>query len=248
MNKKLPIQFAVGLIVLVALIIGGAFYFINTKTETNKNIRRGLGDIRLSQEEYNKYLKKEAVENKNEKVGFIGCSLTHNAVNGYIALGGENFWIFDGPNSNFGGGCVSVWNNQLSNDPGDEKDYWGLFENLILENPDTEKIWWETCGCADAEDMSYGDFVSVLDNIKKIAPNMDIYVSPSPLYNYDDPNICASGLTGIARNVGRMVNANKVLLGPILSPLSGFETRDACHANEEGQAIWGQDLIDFFDN
>jgi len=42
MNKKLPIQLAVGIIIIVALIVGGSFYFINKKVDKieNGNVKR----------------------------------------------------------------------------------------------------------------------------------------------------------------------------------------------------------------
>ena len=33
MNKRLPIQFAVGIIIIIALIVGGAFWLVNNQSE-----------------------------------------------------------------------------------------------------------------------------------------------------------------------------------------------------------------------
>lgn len=181
-------------------------------------------------------------------VGFLGCSITHNAVDGYEKLGGVNFWDWNQSKGNFGGGCVSIWNDQLNESSVAGKNYWELFRNLVKENPRTTKIWWELCSCSEVEKMEYDDFLGVLAKIKEIAPGREIYVSSMPIFTDTAEGICKSGVDKISNNVTRMIRDRKVSAGPTLSALVKSQTAtDGCHATDEGKIIWGQDLKNFFD-
>lgn len=188
----------------------------------------------------------EEPKTEEAKIGFLGCSITHNAVDGYTAIGGEKFWTWDIKRT-YGGGCLSAWGRQLTEELPPEKTYWSVFERMMQENPQTKKIWWELCSCEDVLDMEYEDLLDILNRIKEIAPNSEIYASPMPLFIDTLEGKCKSNLGKINSYVDRMVVEGHVKAGPLLSSLPGSKTApDGCHANEEGKLVWGQDLMDFF--
>ena len=179
-----------------------------------------------------------------EIIGFIGCSITHNAIDGYIlGSGGEKMWIMTG---DYGGGSIYKWYEQLTSVYG--KDYWAIFQGMINKHPSVEKIWWELCSSPEVSSMSYNDMVDILDKIKSIAPNAEIYATSMP--EFENPNAFCMQNNGpaiIKGFVDQLVNEGKVTQGPVLSDLSGSQiTPDACHATIEGKDIWGQELINFF--
>lgn len=181
-------------------------------------------------------------------VGFMGCSITHNAVDGYNALGGNNFWTMDARIGNYGGGSLSAWYTQLLNGAGN-KDYWSILQNNLNQNPNTKKIWWELCSSAEANKLTYENVLAVLKKIKKIAPGAEIYVTSMPIFLDTTHGICVdnNGPAIIKGFTDKMIQEGKVKAGPVLSSLGETQTMaDGCHANEQGQAIWGQNLMDFF--
>jgi len=189
-------------------------------------------------------------ESKGSEIGFIGCSISHNAVVGYQALGGNDFWIIErGDETSYSGGSVSAWYNQLNK--GDyRKDYWSIFEKHINENPNTKKIWWELCSSGTDAELEYADIINILEEIKRKAPGIEIYATPMPVFLDTSSGICVdnNGPQIIRGFVDRMIEEGWVEAGPILTYLEGAQTLpDGCHANEGGQAIWGQELMDFFD-
>jgi len=188
-----------------------------------------------------------------ETVGFIACSITHNAVDGYIALGGTNFWTWDQrhPNS-FGGAGIITYYRQLMDGVGEgEKDYWELFKTQAAAHPETEKIWLETCANEASKELTYENLLAIKNEIKRIAPNAELYVTPMPIFVDTVDKMCVNkeALETINRHVKRMVREeNDVKSGPKMTNLTEEVTKeDGCHATEAGQAIWGQDLMDFFD-
>ncbi len=170
--------------------------------------------------------------------GVVGCSNTNNAVTGYWDVSQElNFW--DGQDgqgsfSIYGGDVVESWA-----DP--NADVWDRFDQELGEHPDTVLIWWQLCIFRNANTPeSTVDAVVDLIRQRTTAP---IYVSPldkSVSCNRGDPEhgeVLADYL----------VNSGQAFHGPVMTPLSGAQMKDDCHASETGNDIWGADLAEFFD-
>ncbi|MCR4369098.1 MAG: hypothetical protein NUV67_04295 [archaeon] len=196
---------------------------------------------------------KEPSPKEFEKLGFIGCSITHNAVDGYTSLGGGKFWGVEAQSPrSFGGGSLILWHKQLNRGVlQGEKDYWRIFETLVRENPEIEALWWEQCSAPGMEGMSYEDNLKLLAKIKEIAPNVEIYASPMPVFSTTEglcvPQGVPAGWQASDDFVSRMVAEGKVKQGPILTHLPNeLTTGDGCHANDQGKRVWGQELIEFF--
>jgi hypothetical protein len=50
----------------------------------------------------------------------------------------------------------------------------------------------------------------------------------------------------MAEVAAAVVDAGLALPGPVMGPLTEAQTRDGCHANEDGQRILGGQLLEFF--
>jgi hypothetical protein len=184
----------------------------------------------------------------NGPIGFVGCSVTHNAVDGYISLGGRSFWMFQrNSGQNYSGGSLLVWYNQLANPASArEKDYWGIFKSYLRKYPNTKKIWWEICSSDIDNVLNYGNAVSVLNEIKRLAPAVEIYVTPSPIFpdTFGGPCADPSIVNGF---VDGIIGEGTAKTGPVMTPLGkAYIADNGCHANTEGQVIWGNDLKNFF--
>ena len=185
---------------------------------------------------------------QNIKLGFLGCSLSHNAIEGYILLGGDA-WKIDSNIKierflNYNGGCIYNWHMQIEKPfpQYGKRDYWQAFEKHVNENPNTNKIWWQICGCSEMKEMVYEDIIDVYDKIKSIVPKAEIYVSSSPKFPQDPDQM---GPTEVF--VNKLVKDNLVTSKVLLTDLEKqYVADDNIHANEEGKLVWGQDLIDFF--
>ncbi len=183
-------------------------------------------------------------------VGFVGCSISNNAVQGYLDNWGENFWNPDRATESYSGGSLNAWHTQLTGDHIEAYDYWARFESMLARYPETDKIWWEMCGSGKESGMAYEDALAILNAIKERAPGLEVYATPMPEFPETYEGVCAAGFdsTTITENfINQLVQEGEVKQGPIMDVLEDYERSDGCHANEAGQAIWGQDLMDFFD-
>ncbi len=175
-------------------------------------------------------------------VGFVGCSMTENAVDGYIALGGDKFWPRFG---RYGGGTVGRW--AFGVEAGSR--LWAIFRGQLREQPDTAAIWWQLCTFASGAQDDLDRALAVLDEIKVSAPGLPVYVSPQPTYT--DGHVCEiagdGGPETMAQLAADVVATGEVMAGPPQGPLPSDATRDGCHADTAGQEILGEQLEAFFD-
>ena len=116
-----------------------------------------------------------------------------------------------------------------------------MFDGELAQYPDTSLIWWEICIRAGTG-ANTGMADTVIDLIRQ-RTTVPIYVSPldaTPGCNLGDP-------PASEEVVDYLVAKGSALRGPIMTPLSGNELADSCHASEIGDDIWGADLAEFFD-
>ena len=174
-------------------------------------------------------------------VGYVGCSMSQNSVEGYEAGGGTNMWTFRLP---YGGGTIGRWNDAISG----RGDYWGGFDKALDLDPNTSVIWWNLCTVKGSPQDSFENAVKILDQIENRIPGVEVYVSAQP--PYADGHICALAGDGgpelMEQLAQQLIDAGLVGRGPNMGPLTKAETRDGCHANEAGQEVLGQQLLDFF--
>lgn len=179
-------------------------------------------------------------------IGFVGCSLSINAVTGYRTLGGTQIW--SGNDTGYAGGGLSVWVSQLKSGspPG---SYWSKFSAMLAQYPNPRAIWWELCPNADAPSVKYDDAVLALNELKRLAPTAKVYVTGVPIYPLDGAHCSINTDAGSQTTLdlaSQLVVNNEALQGPALSPLTSAQVADGCHANAAGEAIWGNDLLGFF--
>jgi len=181
------------------------------------------------------------------KVGYLGCSQTTGAVQGYHELGGMRMW----ETIEYGGGAVSRWAN-----PATSSQYWALFDEAYRAHPSLT-IWWQLCIIAGDVNANLSDAHLVLSQLHVHAPASVIYVSAQN--GYVAPHICGIGPPNgpaIAQQVADdLVATTGVLRGPHMSDLRGSDSAGVgptetdsggCHPNEIGRAKLGANLLTFF--
>ena len=245
MNAK---NLVILIIIILILAVGIGTYFLFQKSFPKSKCGDGICDAK---EKADPKLCPEDCYEQDGIIGYLGCSITENAMDGYQRLGGKSFWVEEAGDSDFGGGGLTDWYAQLTGEGSTrtEKDLWSIFENLLKKYPNTNKIWWELCSRAAVADMTYEEALMVLDEIKKMAFGLGIYVTPMPIFLDTRQGKCVdnNGPAIIKGFTDRMVQEGKVKAGPVLRALEKSQTTaDGCHANEQGQTIWGRDLMDFF--
>lgn len=174
-------------------------------------------------------------------VGFVGCSFSNNAVEGYHQLGGQRFWDTIPA---YNGGAVSVWASGLTG----SSRYWRGFDSMLQAHPDTSTIWWQLCNSpSDDETTLYENARLVLAEIQRRVPGARIYVSGQ--HSYSGGHVCRGEPDGPARMQrlsDRLVSEGLAVAGPVMGPLAESQTRDGCHANQPGMTVLGQQLLAFF--
>lgn len=178
-------------------------------------------------------------------VGYLGCSMTVNAIEGYHSEGGTTLWSEVG---DFGGGTISAWAGLLPT----SKTYWSGFDAILAKNPGTKAVWMELCisvkkgGTAND---TYENALIVRQEVLKRIPNAVIYVSAQPMYT--EGHVCgiagADGPQKMQEIADKLVANGLAKKGPVLGPLATGQTADPCHANASGKSTMGKQMVEFFD-
>ncbi|MBI5481400.1 MAG: hypothetical protein HY906_21250 [Deltaproteobacteria bacterium] len=182
-------------------------------------------------------------------LGGVGCSITLNAINGYVARGGDGFWPVDemgrpASGTGYPGGSLAGWIDDLASGAG----RWDTFAALLARYP-PRAVWWELCASADSATAAYDEVAAVADKIRELAPGLPVYASASPQFPGDGSLMCnaADSPAVLHGFVDRLVADGLVERGPLLTPLSAVQVAaDGCHATAEGEAVWGRNLEEFF--
>lgn len=176
------------------------------------------------------------------RVGFVGCSVIQDSVRGYHDVGGTLLWNSD---RFYGGGSVAAWMRGLTDV---RSRYWSSFEEGLAEFPETEVIFWGLCTNRGQPSDSVENALIVLEEIRMRAPDAAIVVGSQPTYAAG--HVChISGADGPAKMqelAATLVAQEGLIAGPPLGPLTEAQTRDGCHANREGMALLGNQLVEFF--
>lgn len=178
-------------------------------------------------------------------IGYVGCSMTLNAVNGYKTVGGTKFWPLI---NTYGGGGLYAWAGNLT----DTNKYWAAFQQVANQYPDTHVLWWELCALGNQASLeTYDNALLVLNEIKRRLPDVTIYASAQPTYDPSDHICTIAGTGGVERMTGivnTLIANGDVLPGPVMGPLLFPDqvSTDGCHANTAGQTYMGNQLAEFF--
>lgn len=177
----------------------------------------------------------------NEEVGYLGCSMSTDAVTGYQQVGGNSLW--KAGEGDYSGGSLDLWANRVG-----ANQMWFKFQQKLDANPGTNALWWELCTTEASQGNDFDLGLAVLGEIETRLGAGAIYVSAQPDYNgHVCPTSGANGPQDMQVLAAQLVGTGRVLAGPIQGPLTEAQTRDLCHANESGRLILGNQLIAFFD-
>lgn len=166
-------------------------------------------------------------------VGYVGCSNTEMAVQGYHHVGGGVIWPALGA---YGGGSIDLWVSPSSR-------YLAVFAQAVRRYP-PEAIWWHLCmhpGTTLAQAQA------VLGNLRgAVGAGVPVYASPMAPY-------AVAGECRMADPAGSLsiyhalLKAKAVLAGPTLTPLSPGNTEaDGCHPLPATRELDGEALRAFF--
>lgn len=192
---------------------------------------------------------------ESSTIGYIGCSNSRDAVNGYHTVGGTRLWPAIGP---YGGGVIKTWQDQIG-DPHSEK--WNAFNAEQAAHP-AQIVWVSICAYSGhSEDDIYNATVDVINEVKRIIPGVTVYASP--INDWVAPHVCSkTGKTAVPRTTStadRVSSEGKAKRGPNVGSLlsinqvpsagataANSETvEDGCHPNEKGEAKLGASLKAF---
>lgn len=192
----------------------------------------------------------KAADNASQ-IGYVGCSMTVGAVEGYQELGGTSLW--ESASDSYGGGGVSLWGDIFDI----TSQYWSWFEDSLANYQSTSVIWWQLCALDDkdgTDEELLENARAVRDEIKRRVPEATIYVSAQP--SYSDPNSSVAPVCRIAGAKGpqrmeelaaKLVAEGGVEQGPVIGPLTpDMLVEDGCHGNDDGELFMGQQLADFY--
>ncbi len=181
-------------------------------------------------------------------VGVVGCSITEDAMAGYVASGGTRLWADPDPTTGgygYGLGFVDRWAN-----PNGVGGYlWSMFDQMARARPTV--IWWQMC--ADTSPAkptvagTYAQAVTTIGLLRNRFPDIPVFVSSFP--SYDPPLHCGYDefTTIVNQVVTRLIADGVASPGPVLSPLNvQTQLRDWCHPNTVGTGNWGRQLLAFF--
>ena len=181
----------------------------------------------------------------SDQVGFVGASVSMNAVNGAITLGSNRF---GSALPTYGGGGVYQWAKNLT----DSNPYWAAFKAEYTARP-FKIVWLQLAALAtDAANETYANALAVVNQIKTRVPGAVVYVSAQPNYTPSTWVCSLAGADGPARMqslADQLVANGECERGPVMGPLVAstmLRPNDTCHANTTGENFEGQQLINFF--
>jgi hypothetical protein len=183
-----------------------------------------------------------AVRAANED-GYIGCSMTANTIDGYLAVGGTRFWPTLG--YKIGGGILNRWSSATST-------WWVEYDQQTSKFGSPATLVFMVCAGKAGAGVSNTIMSTALAVAQAKAPGVPIVVLGQP--EYVDGHLCrilgntlAQQETALARVRNAVAHALSLgaQSGPTMPDLDPTTTRDGCHANDAGKALLGQALLDW---
>jgi len=176
------------------------------------------------------------------RIGYVGCSNTWMAIEGYHTAGGKLFWEAD---SNYGGGNVTTWAEGVA----EGNEYWNLLESYIRDHENTDAIWWQLC-IRETQDPTLEEAERILGAIQDRLPEATIYVSAIP--GYPDEICPLTSTEGVERSRELrdelLAQHPELKAGPVIEPLTADKTMpDKCHINPKAREGVGRELRAFFE-
>jgi hypothetical protein len=180
------------------------------------------------------------------KVGYIGCSNSHDTVDGYHLSAGNKNYLW--PSYDTEGGSIDKWTSPTS-------PYWSSYSTMVKRYGQPKYVWVQLCERADEGSFNTYDQVKMMIAIlKRQSPNAMAIVSGINDYS-PNPGLCDLMGTASATSPGNGVYDTKLwadqlvadklvrIRGPYLGPLTAQLTlNDGCHPNRAGRLLLGNQL------
>lgn len=176
-------------------------------------------------------------------IAYIGCSGTHDTVEGYSMIPGSNklFWP---PYQTGGKTIVNDWG------AGPDAAIWRLFDKQKTTYGEPKAVWVQLCNPDTGNTTPYEAVQKEFDLLKQHVATRDFYVSP--IYSFDPPDKChlvnGQGELHLKELAQRAVSEGLAKAGPEIGPLTVPNSRNDCHANQQGKLEFGKQLAQFFDH
>ena len=182
-------------------------------------------------------------------VGVVGCSNTAMAAAGYDVVSELDFLTQGG----LTGGSVGVWGND---GPARYRRYWGMYDQRRPESGYTA-AWVQLCIRTREHNGAFNSTIQgwlehIVAEIHERDPGIPIWISP--VNTFADGLVCSTvGEQGpsIAAEAADWAVAEIAGLerGPDLGPVLAehLDSGEECHPNLAGQAVLGEQLVEFFD-
>jgi hypothetical protein len=193
-------------------------------------------------------------------VGYVGCSNSAAAVNGYHVVGGNRFWPLL---RDYGGGSVTQWAEGIG---GPANRFWSAFTRQQEQTP-AHVFWLQLCPIATENQDNDDEALAIVAEIRRRVPDAVVYISA--LNDWVAPHVCAicgaQGPENMRADAAEVIATGEALKGPRLPALevrcsdrecgvssAGATTQnnqvepDGCHPNESGEILLGETLKRFF--
>lgn len=185
----------------------------------------------------------------SQVIGVVGCSNTRQHAGGYGTVSVEDKMWPESAIQRYGGGSLTSWLNNKND------KFFKIFDAAYATHG-ADTIYVQLCIRAE-EASSTGmtatqqaQVTDLLARIRERDANFVIYLSPLNFFSEEDCG--ATGDFGQPNSVELAdwaAEQGLALRGPDTGPLNHDQLAgDLCHLNEEGRAVVGQQLVDFFDN
>jgi hypothetical protein len=177
-------------------------------------------------------------------IGYLGCSNSSVAVQGYHAVGGKQFWTPVGQamqGISYAGGTIVSWSKGW---------LWPQFLAFEQAAP-ADKLWLQIClRSSETVDQGKTAAQAVVGTIRGHLPTRTVPIYVSALNGYVQEDCAITGPAGprkcrAVRNW--MVAQGLADLGPAMPTLSHDQLlSDRCHPNQAGADKLGRALLNFF--
>jgi hypothetical protein len=193
-------------------------------------------------------------------IGYVGCSNSAAAVNGYHLVGGQLMWPFI---RNYGGGTVTRWASGIGKK---RNQYWAAFTKQEDHLP-AHIFWLQLCARSTEDQDNDEGVLAIIAEIRRRVPDAVVYISA--LNDWVAPHVCAicgpDGPAHMEADTADIIATGEALEGPHLGALTvqcqvpecgvssaGATSQnnqvvaDGCHPNASGQRMLGESLERFF--
>jgi hypothetical protein len=166
--------------------------------------------------------------------------MTDNVADGYNKLGFQRMW----PSiPAYWGQVVQAWADNNSG-------VWDAFDEQVTMHGVPEAVWVMVC-IFNPPGVQLEEMKQIVANVRERAPGVKIYITGQPFYEPGaDCSIAGQEGPQLTDDMAKMV-AEDESIGNVeyagkFGPLSAGQKADACHANEAGKQLLGQQAADMF--